>query len=107
MILIAKLRSIGVEGNLLNWFISCLSCRKQRMIIEGVPSNWCNIEADVPLDHYCFLSILIIYQPLLVLLLFCLPMIVFCWKKSSLLVIVLLKLIKTLDRYLIGLNGGW
>ena len=107
MILIAKLRSIGIEGNLLNWFISCLSCRKQRVIIEGVHSNWCNIEAGVPQDHYCFLSLLIIYQPLLVLLLFYLPMIVFCWEKSSLLVIVLLNLIKTLDRYLIGLSGGW
>lgn len=35
--LIAKLRSIGVEGNLLNWFISYLSCRKQRVIIECIP----------------------------------------------------------------------
>ena len=46
--LIAKLRSIGVEGNLLNWFISYLSFRKQRVIIEGVHSDWCNIEACVP-----------------------------------------------------------
>ena len=46
--LIAKLRSIGVEGNLLNWFISYLSCRKQRVIIEGVHSDWRNIEAGVP-----------------------------------------------------------
>ena len=45
--LIAKLRSIGVEGNLLNWFISYLSCRKQRVIIEGVHSDWRNIEAGV------------------------------------------------------------
>ena len=27
--LIAKLRSIGVEGNLLKWLISYLSCHKQ------------------------------------------------------------------------------
>ena len=46
--LIAKLRSIGVEGNLLNRLISYLSCRKQRVIIEGVHSDWCNIEAGVP-----------------------------------------------------------
>ena len=37
--LIAKLRSIGVEGNLLNWFISYLSCRKQRVIIKEVHSD--------------------------------------------------------------------
>ena len=41
--LIAKLRSIGVEGNLLNWFTSYLPCRKQRVIIEGVHSDWRNI----------------------------------------------------------------
>ena len=32
--LIVKLRSIGVEGNLFNWLISYLSCRKQRAIIK-------------------------------------------------------------------------
>ena len=47
--LITKLRSIGVEGNLLDWFISYLSCRKQRVIIEGVHSDWRNIEAGVSL----------------------------------------------------------
>ena len=46
--LIAKLRSIGVERNLLNWFISYLSCCKQRVIIEGVHSDWRNIESGVP-----------------------------------------------------------
>ena len=45
--LIAKLRSLGVEGSLLNWFISYLSCCKQRAIIQGVHSDWCNIEAGV------------------------------------------------------------
>ena len=45
--LIAKLRSIGVEGNLLKWFISYLSSRKQRVIIERVHSDWCNTEAGV------------------------------------------------------------
>lgn len=33
---------------MLNWFISYLSCRKHRVIIEGVHSDWCNIEAGVP-----------------------------------------------------------
>ena len=46
--LIARLRSIGIEGSLLNWFVSYLSCRKQRVIIEGVHSDWCNIETGVP-----------------------------------------------------------
>ena len=46
--LIARLRIIGVQGNLLNWFISYLSCRKQRVIIKEVHSDWRNIEAGVP-----------------------------------------------------------
>ena len=33
--------------NLLNWFISYLSCRKQRVIIEGVHSDCRSIEAGV------------------------------------------------------------
>ena len=41
--LIAKLRRFGVEGNLLNWFTSYLSCRKQRVIIEEAHSDWRNI----------------------------------------------------------------
>lgn len=44
----AILRSLGVEGNLFNWFISYLSCRKQKLIIEGVHSDWRNVEAGVP-----------------------------------------------------------
>lgn len=43
--MIAKLRSNGVEGNLLNWYISYLSCRKKRVIIVGVYSDWRYIEA--------------------------------------------------------------
>ena len=33
---------------MLNWFISYLSCRKHRVIIEGVRSDWRNIESGVP-----------------------------------------------------------
>ena len=46
--LIARLRSTGVKGNLLNCFISYLSCPKQRVIIKEVHSYWRNIEAGVP-----------------------------------------------------------
>ena len=46
--LIAKLRSIGVEGNLFNWLISYLSCRKQIAIIKELHSDWRYIEAGVP-----------------------------------------------------------
>ena len=51
--LIAKSRSIEVERNLLNrWFINYRSCRKQRVIIEGVLSDWRNSEAGVPRDRF-------------------------------------------------------
>ena len=46
--LLAKLRSIGLEGNMMNWFASYLSNRKQRVVIEGVHSDWRNIVAGVP-----------------------------------------------------------
>ena len=91
--LIAKLRSIGVEGNLLNWFISYLSCRKQRVIIKEVHSDWRNIEAGVPQGSVSFT--LMTHQPQSLLAVFYLPMIDFCRKKFSLLVIALLSLIMT------------
>ena len=35
------------QKNLLNWFISYLSCRKQKVMIEGVHSDCRSIEAGV------------------------------------------------------------
>ena len=46
--LIAKLESLGVRGNLLDWFISYLSGRTQRVTIDGVSSSWRRITAGVP-----------------------------------------------------------
>ena len=46
--LLAKLCNLGVEGQLLNWFSSYLSNPKQRVVIEGVHSDWCNIQTGVP-----------------------------------------------------------
>ena len=46
--LLAKLSTIGVEGNLLNWFASYLSDRKQRVVIEGVHSDWRNRDLKIP-----------------------------------------------------------
>ena len=38
--LIAKLRSIGINGSLLLWFESYLTGRQQSVIIEGTSSEW-------------------------------------------------------------------
>ena len=46
--LLCKLRAAGVSGNLLSWFSSYLSGRRQRVIIPGTQSDWKHIHAGVP-----------------------------------------------------------
>jgi hypothetical protein len=46
--LLAKLKSAGITGNLLSWFSSYLTNRRQRVILPGISSNWSNINAGVP-----------------------------------------------------------
>jgi hypothetical protein len=46
--LLAKLKSAGITGNLLLWFSSYLTNRRQRVILPGTFSNWSNINAGVP-----------------------------------------------------------
>ena len=57
--LLFKLKKYGITNNLLSWFKSYLSNRKQRVITEGFKSNWENTLAGVPqgsvLGPYLFL----------------------------------------------------
>ena len=47
--LLAKLIVIWVLREILfSWFASYISNRKQRVIVEGVNSDWCNLKAGVP-----------------------------------------------------------
>ena len=46
--LLEKLRSIGISGELLKWFSSYLVGRKQRIVLQGVESQWSYIKAGVP-----------------------------------------------------------
>jgi hypothetical protein len=46
--LLYKLKKHGIKGRLLAWFMDYLKDRQQRVIINGVASQWGNIEAGVP-----------------------------------------------------------
>ena len=46
--LITKLKAHGIRGRLLAWLINYLKDRQQRVLINGIHSDWGNIEAGVP-----------------------------------------------------------
>jgi hypothetical protein len=46
--LLHKLRCMGVEGNLFDWFCDYLSNRKIRVVINGQNSDWIPTDAGVP-----------------------------------------------------------
>ena len=41
-------KQFGVEGTMLKWFKSYLSGRMQRVVINGVSSNWYSASSGVP-----------------------------------------------------------
>ena len=46
--LLFKLKSVGISGNLLNWFTNYLSDRYQRVCIRNATSSWKKINVGVP-----------------------------------------------------------
>ena len=46
--LLIKLQAHGIGGNVLQWISNWLSGRKQRVILGGQVSDWCNILSGVP-----------------------------------------------------------
>ncbi|KAK3101624.1 hypothetical protein FSP39_004973 [Pinctada imbricata] len=46
--LLYKLSEIGISGNLLSWFHSYLHNRYQRLVINGIETDWLSISAGVP-----------------------------------------------------------
>ena len=46
--LLLKLEAAGISGNLLLWFRSYLTNRKQRVVLPGAESDWTYIRAGVP-----------------------------------------------------------
>ena len=46
--LLTKLKAYGIDGNCLKWITNFLSCRRQCVIVNGVTSDWSNVESGVP-----------------------------------------------------------
>ena len=46
--LLFKLRTIGCSDSIVNWFLSYLSNRRQRVVINGQASDWASVLAGVP-----------------------------------------------------------
>ena len=46
--LIYKLKQLGIVDDLLTWFQSYLSNRRQRVVVEGETSTWSKVETGVP-----------------------------------------------------------
>ena len=48
IILLKKLKSDGISGNMYNWFTDYLHRRKQRVVVDGVASGWSQVSSGVP-----------------------------------------------------------
>ena len=46
--LLLRLDLLGIRGDLLNWFRAFLTCRRQRVVINGQTSNWLDVHSGVP-----------------------------------------------------------
>lgn len=46
--LVLKLKALGIGGNLLRWIDNWLSNRKQRVVLNGINSEWVDVTSGVP-----------------------------------------------------------
>ena len=59
--LIHKIKSYGVDSNLLNWFSSYLQDRQQRVVINNSSSSLCNVSAGAPQSSVIVPLLFILY----------------------------------------------
>ncbi len=46
--LLIKLDNLGIRGQLLNWIKAYLTERSQRVVIDGISSDWATVTSGVP-----------------------------------------------------------
>ena len=46
--LLLKVRALGIDGKIAGWIKDWLENRKQRVVLNGCRSDWCNVVSGVP-----------------------------------------------------------
>ena len=46
--LLMKIEKLGISGNLLKWIKDFLTDRQQRVLINGISSEWSEVSSGVP-----------------------------------------------------------
>ena len=61
-LLIEKLQSFDIYGNLLKWLNSYLTDRQQHVVLEGKRSSWLEVTSGVPYDSILCPLLFILYR---------------------------------------------